>query len=51
MINLLVRDEGESLDRKASFESKPAANESTDDSDIPSFIRNREDRRSRRSRR
>ena len=45
------RDEGESLDRKASFESKPAANESTDDSDIPSFIRNREDRRSRRSRR
>lgn len=44
-------DEGESLDRKASFESKPAANESTDDSDIPSFIRNREDRRSRRSRR
>ena len=45
------RDEGESLDRKASFESKPAANESTDDSDIPSFIRNREDIRSRRSRR
>lgn len=45
------RDEGESLDRKASFESNPAANESTDDSDIPSFIRNREDRRSRRSRR
>ena len=45
------RDEGESLDRKASFESKPAANESTDDSDIPSFIRNRDDRRSSRSRR
>ncbi|GGI41613.1 cell division protein FtsZ [Mammaliicoccus stepanovicii] len=44
------RDESESLGRKASFESKPA-NESTDDSDIPSFIRNREDRRSRRSRR
>ncbi len=44
------REEGESLGRKASFENK-SANESTDDSDIPSFIRNREDRRSRRSRR
>ncbi|MCJ1783197.1 cell division protein FtsZ [Mammaliicoccus sciuri] len=44
------REEGESLGRKASFENK-LANESTDDSDIPSFIRNREDRRSRRSRR
>ncbi|CAG7914048.1 Cell division protein FtsZ [Mammaliicoccus sciuri] len=44
------REEGESLGRKASFENK-STNESTDDSDIPSFIRNREDRRSRRSRR
>ncbi|MGO1989967.1 cell division protein FtsZ [Mammaliicoccus vitulinus] len=44
------REEGESLGRTASFENK-SANESTDDSDIPSFIRNREDRRSRRSRR
>lgn len=44
------REEGESLGRKASFENK-SRNESTDDSDIPSFIRNREDRRSRRSRR
>nr|WP_263313580.1 cell division protein FtsZ [Mammaliicoccus sp. Marseille-Q6498] len=44
------RDEGESLGRNASFETK-STNESTDDSDIPSFIRNREDRRSRRSRR
>ena len=44
------REEGESLGRKASFENK-SANESTDDRDIPSFIRNREDRRSRRSRR
>lgn len=41
------REEGESLGRKASFENK-STNESTDDSDIPSFIRNREDRRSRR---
>lgn len=44
------REEGESLGRKSSFENAPT-NESTDDSDIPSFIRNREDRRSRRSRR
>ncbi|WP_323702661.1 cell division protein FtsZ [Mammaliicoccus sp. Dog046] len=44
------REEGESLGRKASFDNQPT-NESTDDSDIPSFIRNREDRRSRRSRR
>lgn len=44
------REEGESLGRKGSFENK-STNESTDDSDIPSFIRNREDRRSRRSRR
>ena len=34
------REEGESLGRKASFENK-STNESTDDSDIPSFIRNR----------